>query len=185
MSHRPIALVALSMLALAACQAQPGPSQTTPAASAEQVPARSYKYTTNIPPEITSPASVATRLGTLTFKDGVPDEETAQKVYDNLDFQRGVQVFLNAMPAASLGRVMNAFKASPEAQAAWARFDARQGYRPLEVTLGAMRPMIAYPHLRDFANASLRLLSADSQPYQLDPQFDAQGRRIPVPGSAS
>ncbi len=43
-----------------------------------------------------------TRLGVLNFKDGFPDEATVQKVYDNLDFQRGVQAVLTAMPAASL-----------------------------------------------------------------------------------
>ena len=57
---------------------------------------------TDIPPAITMPDRVETRLGTLTFKDGFPDDATVQKVYDNLDFQRGVQAFLTAMPAASL-----------------------------------------------------------------------------------
>lgn len=82
----------------------------------------------------------------------------------------------------SLARVMDAFKKSDEAQAAWARLSARQGYRPIETALGATRPLIAYPHLRDLSNASLRLLSADSQPYELDPKLDDEGRRIPVPG---
>lgn len=59
-------------------------------------------YKTDIPPSITMPDSVETRLGTLTFKDGFPDDATVEKVYDNLDFQRGVQAFLTAMPAASL-----------------------------------------------------------------------------------
>src|SRR5215510_3931155 len=53
------------------------------------------KYTTQIPPEITVPETVDTRLGTLRFFDGLPDEATVQKVYDNLDFQRAVSVFLN------------------------------------------------------------------------------------------
>ena len=52
--------------------------------------------TTDIPPQITTPDSVETRLGTLRFFDGFPDEATVQKVYDNLDFQRGVQAFLAA-----------------------------------------------------------------------------------------
>jgi hypothetical protein len=60
-----------------------------------------YKMTTEIPASITTPDSVRTSLGTLRFFDGFPDEATVQKVYDNLDFQRGVQVFLNALPAAS------------------------------------------------------------------------------------
>jgi hypothetical protein len=32
------------------------------------------------------------------FFDGFPDKETTQKDYDNLDFQRGVEVFLNTCP---------------------------------------------------------------------------------------
>ena len=41
-------------------------------------------------------------IGTLNFVDGVPTAETTQKIYDNLDFTRGVEVFLNFVPAASL-----------------------------------------------------------------------------------
>ncbi len=82
----------------------------------------------------------------------------------------------------SLARVVEAFKASPEAQTAWTRLSAREGYRPIETALGAARPIVSYPRLRDVANASLRLLSADSNPYAFDAKFDADGRRIPVPG---
>src|SRR5471032_694054 len=60
------------------------------------------KMTTSIPPEITTPPSVETRLGTLKLFDGFPDDVTTQKVYDNLDFQRGVQTFLIGMPGVSL-----------------------------------------------------------------------------------
>ena len=60
-----------------------------------------YKMTTDIPASITTPDIVETSLGTLRFFDGFPDDATVQKVYDNLDFQRGVQAFLTAMPAAS------------------------------------------------------------------------------------
>ncbi len=59
------------------------------------------KMATDIPASITTPGRVETRLGTLRFFDGFPDDATVQKVYDNLDFQRGVQAFLIAMPAAS------------------------------------------------------------------------------------
>jgi hypothetical protein len=45
---------------------------------------------------------VDTRLGTLKFYDGFPDDATVQKVYDNLDFQRGVQAFLVGLPGSSL-----------------------------------------------------------------------------------
>ena len=57
---------------------------------------------TEIPASITTPDTVQTRLGTLRFFDGLPDEATVQTVYDNLDFQRAVQAFLTALPAASL-----------------------------------------------------------------------------------
>jgi len=59
------------------------------------------KMATEIPPEITTPDHVETRLGTLNFFDGVPDKATCEKLYDNLDFVRGVEVFLNTMAAAS------------------------------------------------------------------------------------
>jgi len=35
------------------------------------------------------------QIGTLNFMDGVPTAETARLAYDNLDFLRGVEVFLN------------------------------------------------------------------------------------------
>ena len=71
-------------------------------------PAPAQQYTTAIPPAITIPDSVDTRLGTLKFRDGFPDDATVQKVYDNLDFQHGVQAFLTAMPAASLSAIRKA-----------------------------------------------------------------------------
>jgi len=60
------------------------------------------KMTTETPPDLVTPNKIDTRIGELKFFDGNPDKETVQKVYDYLDFQRGVDVFLNAMPGASL-----------------------------------------------------------------------------------
>ena len=60
------------------------------------------RMATPIPPQITTPDSVETRIGKLKFFDGFPDSLTVIGAYDNLDFIRGVQVFLNAMPGASL-----------------------------------------------------------------------------------
>ena len=59
-------------------------------------------YNQKIPEQIMTPDSVETRLGTLNFVDGVPTSETTMLVYDNLDFVRGVEVFLNFIPATSL-----------------------------------------------------------------------------------
>src|SRR5262245_31699624 len=60
-----------------------------------------YKYTAEIPPGIASPDKVETRLGTLKFFDGVPDQSTSEKLYDSLDFQRAVQAYLLALPVVN------------------------------------------------------------------------------------
>jgi len=60
------------------------------------------KMATDIPAAITTPDRVDTRLGTLRFFDGLPDQATVDTVYENLDFQRAVQAFLTALPAAAL-----------------------------------------------------------------------------------
>ena len=67
-----------------------------------QSPSPTANYNTFIPPEIMTPDSVETSIGTLKFFDGVPTPQTVQIVYDNLDRLRGVEAFLNAMPGASV-----------------------------------------------------------------------------------
>ena len=68
------------------------------------------KYSTSAPPGVAMPASIDTRLGTLSFFDGAPDEATARKLYDNLDFQRAVQAYLFAIPAVSQAANRDAFR---------------------------------------------------------------------------
>ena len=63
---------------------------------------------TSIPASVLTPDSVETRLGTLTFFDGLPDEATVQTVYDNLDFQRGVQAFLTGCRRRTCARCARA-----------------------------------------------------------------------------
>ncbi len=58
------------------------------ASNGSQTPPK-MKMTTDIPPQLTTPDTVETRLGTLNFFDGFPDDATVEKVYDNLDFERG------------------------------------------------------------------------------------------------
>lgn len=70
----------------------------TPARAEEPTPGFNQK----IPEKIMTPDVVETRIGTLKFVDGVPTAETTQAVYDHLDFLRGVEVFLNFIPATSL-----------------------------------------------------------------------------------
>ncbi len=61
-----------------------------------------YKMSTDIPSSITTPDKVETPIGTLKFFDGFPDKETVTKIYDNLDFQRGTQAYLTALPIVSV-----------------------------------------------------------------------------------
>jgi hypothetical protein len=65
-------------------------------------------FNTYIPRDILTPNTVQTRLGALKFVDGVPTARTATLAYDNLDFLRGVEVFLNLMPAASIEAIRRA-----------------------------------------------------------------------------
>src|SRR5687768_14459432 len=63
---------------------------------------KTKNYNQPIPEKIMTPGKVESPIGTLNFVDGVPTAETTQKLYDNLDYMRGVEVFLNFIPAASL-----------------------------------------------------------------------------------
>jgi len=69
------------------------------------------KYSADVPESILTPDKVETeRLGTLEFFDGMPAEETIKKVYDNLDYIRGVEAFLNGMPAAAMYKMCTGFE---------------------------------------------------------------------------
>lgn len=60
------------------------------------------KYNTHIPAEILTLPNENSRIGKLEFFDGLPTKNTVNRVYDNLDYIRGVETFLNGIPAASL-----------------------------------------------------------------------------------
>ena len=51
---------------------------------------------------ISTPNALNTRIGPLQFNHGRPSPKTAEQLYDHLDFVRAVDVFLNALPGASL-----------------------------------------------------------------------------------
>ncbi len=56
------------------------------------------------------PAAVDTRAGKLEFKDGVPTAETAQKVFDVLDFSRALDVYNNSFRGASALAIVKGFQ---------------------------------------------------------------------------
>ena len=59
-------------------------------------------YNTPIPAKIMTPDRSETPLGTLEFDDGRPTPDTVERLYDFVDLMRGVQAFLDGVPAASL-----------------------------------------------------------------------------------
>jgi len=67
-----------------------------------KVEIQTYKNTTDIPENITTPDVVKTSIGTLHFFDGVPTKETAELTQDFLLKARGVDAFLKGIPGASL-----------------------------------------------------------------------------------
>jgi hypothetical protein len=92
--------VLLFMFALFSCNNQE--TQNTTSEVLETEPIKKH---------IVTPSVVESeRLGTLSYFDGYPSEETVQKAYDNLDFSRGVETFLNGIPAASMQALLEGFK---------------------------------------------------------------------------
>jgi len=98
------------------------------------LPVLAQKYKTDIPPAITAPDSMETRIGTLKFNDGFPDDATVQKVYDNLDFQRGVQAFLNTMPAAALSAMRTGLRSIGVNNSSVALFESLMDSKSLFLT---------------------------------------------------
>ncbi len=72
-------------------------------AVAQEVP--EMKMETVFPDGITTPDNVQTRVGELNFFDGVPDVESAQKVYNLLDFTHAYQAFLDGTKIASMDAI--------------------------------------------------------------------------------
>jgi hypothetical protein len=81
---------------------------TIQAQETKDEPPASFKMTTPIPDGIEMPDKVNSRLGTLNFFDGFPDNATVEKLYDNLDFQRAVQTYLLGISSVSMISMRNA-----------------------------------------------------------------------------
>ena len=84
---------------IAAALAVAGLLATTLAAAGEE---KTPGYNHKIPEKIMTPDAVETRFGTMKFFDGMPDKATVERLYDNLDVLRGVETFLNGVPATSI-----------------------------------------------------------------------------------
>jgi len=56
----------------------------------------------SVPPSIVTPDVVETRLGTLDFRDGMPSQQTLDKVHDHLDFSHAVRAFADTLQGVSI-----------------------------------------------------------------------------------
>src|SRR4030095_15070026 len=85
------------------------------------------RMATATPASITIPNRVDTRLGPLHFFDGFPDDETGQRLDDNLDFQLAVQ-------AASLAAMREGLRSIGVSNTTVAIFETLMDSRSLFLT---------------------------------------------------
>jgi hypothetical protein len=83
----------------------------TPPGSATAQATGTIQATPKIPPAITTPDRVNSRIGPLDFKDGAPSQATLEKVYDNLDFTHAFEAFVNTMQGVN-AEAIGAFSTS-------------------------------------------------------------------------
>ena len=81
-----------------------------------------------------SPDTVDTPFGTMRFFDGVPLPETVGMSYDALDLLRGVDVFLNCMPGASMLAMRNGLRSVGARSNVIACTDPRSTSAPVVLT---------------------------------------------------
>jgi hypothetical protein len=75
--------------------------------------------------------TVDTRIGKLTFESGYPSQETVQKLYDEMDFQRASQAYLWGIPAVGVNEWRKAqtdlFKSQNGQMVSFVDFDEKLG----------------------------------------------------------
>ena len=98
-------MLLLVLVAVTACSPQAPEAEAPEMAETESpqtLEGPTPGYNTEIPESILTPHDLETRIGTFRYFDGIPTPETADAIYNNLDYIRGVETFLNGLPAASL-----------------------------------------------------------------------------------
>ena len=94
--------------------------------------------------------TVKTRIGKLQFENGFPTDETVEKLYEEMDFQRAVQAYLWGLPMVTMTEWQKAqkdiFKAGPNDFVTYQNFSQKLGI----LTANATTPyMMAFPYLKD------------------------------------
>lgn len=92
------------------------------------------KMTTPIPPGITTPDNIPTRVGDLNLFDGVPDAESAEKVYNLLDFNHAYQAYLDGVKIASMSAMRKGILAFGPANTTVLQFEELMDSRALFLT---------------------------------------------------
>jgi hypothetical protein len=103
---------------------------------------------------------------TLTCGPGTPAEARLASELSALLDRMTVLYTDGTLPGATqpLGDAIDAWSETPEALQVWAELEARAGYRPPDRTLGVMRPLFAYPELRELLDSSTRALAPSGTP---------------------
>jgi hypothetical protein len=91
--------------------------------------------------------TLKTRAGDLQFRNGYPARETAEKLYDELDFQRACQAYLWSLPLVSFAEWQKAHERI---------FGAGDGdlviYPDYQSKLGILTPNLTTPYITGFAD---------------------------------
>ena len=132
-----VAVLASSLMISACTESPKGESPQT--VSPKPEPPK-MKMTTDFPPGIVSPDKVETRLGTLRFFDGFPDNATVEKLYDNLDFQRAVQAYLLALAPVNMVGIREGLIKWGPANSTIPTFERLMDSRSLFLTANANTP---------------------------------------------
>ena len=94
--------------------------------------------------------TVETRVGTLEFINGYPSDETLEKLYNELDFERAVQAYLWGLPMVEMAEWQKAqkdvFQAGTNDFVTYNNFTQKLGI----LTANATTPyMMAFPNLKE------------------------------------
>lgn len=91
--------------------------------------------------------TVKTRIGDLNFESGYPTDETVQKLYDEIDFQRAAQAYIWGIPAVGL----NGWR-----RAHYDEFGGKNGemlsYLDFTEKLGILTPNYTTPYIASFVD---------------------------------
>src|SRR5262245_31495471 len=98
-------------------------------------------------PTVSRAETVDTRLGTVELEAGYPSKRSAEKLFDEMDFQRATQAFIWALPAVGFHGLHLAHRNT---------FGAKDGevvlYQSLKDKAGMLTPNLTTLYLMSFFN---------------------------------